>query len=355
MLQRLRQIRFARSVFAGDQNRAITLGQPIGVLSGFCHGRSRTEQRGKRVLGCYRAFRPAVLPLDGFDGVIPLHDRCTDIRNVAKFDDHTCRAGAFAADRQNGGRQGEAVDVILFPLAAFPFAVQHLTNMFLKPLPLKKLPKMVSDNIHLGFRAFRAVRGAPQQIADALLTGRVAIFLPELDVFRGAVQNHHLSDGAEIIQRIAVFPYLYRDDPRPDRGMDRHALIHRVQLQLLALAAAHKLIHRLEGRIGIYAHRDDLIPAPEPVLVDPDPPQILHGQFPIVSAEIGADQDHHITCHQTAGRMGFGGMVEQAKLLLRPPVNVGDNTAAVHGKHGMGGGIHDILQNTHCGSSFSSP
>ena len=169
--------------------------------------------------------------------------------------------------------------------------------MFLKPPSLKKLPEMVSDNIHLGFRAFRAVRGTPQQIANALLAGGVTVFLPELDVFCGTVQNHHLSDGAEVIQGIAVLSDLYRDDPRPDGGLDRHALIHGVQLQLSALAAAHKLIHRLEGRIGIYAHRDDLIPTPKPVLVDPDPSQILHGQFPIISAEIGTDQDHHIAYH----------------------------------------------------------
>ena len=51
--------------------------------------------------------------------------------------------------------------------------------------------------------------------------------------------------------------------------------------------------------------------------------------------------------------MGVQAVIEQAEALLRLLIDMGHDPLPIHGKHGVGGGIHDILQYIHPAYLFS--
>ena len=82
--------------------------------------------------------------------------------------------------------------------------------------------------------------------------------------------------------------------------------------------------------------------------------QIGGGKVAVVHAHGGGGQDHHILRLQTAGGVGVEAVVEQAKAFLGLLVDMGHDALPIHGKHGMGGRVHHILQNIHTSRSLSA-
>ena len=165
------------------------------------------------------------------------------------------------------------------------------------------------------------------------------------------VQHHHLPDADEIADGVHLFPHLHGDLPVADVHGDGHALERHIQVQSGGLAAAQMLVHRLHPRPPVHAHRRQHVAAVQPVVLYAQHRQILRRQAAVVRPHVRGAQDHDVPRLQPAGRVGVNAVVEQAEALLGLLVDMGHDALPVHGEHGVGGRIHDILQYIH----FSSP
>ena len=210
---------------------------------------------------------------------------------------------------------------------------------------------MVAHHADLLVRPLGHEAVAPQQAADALLPGGIALLLPEFHLLGAVVQHHHLPDADEIADGVHLFPHLHGDLPVADVHGDGHALERHIQVQSGGLAAAQMLVHRLHPRPPVHAHRRQHVAAVQPVVLYAQHRQILRRQAAVVRPHGRGAQDHDVPRLQPAGRVGVNAVVEQAEALLGLLVDMGHDALPVHGEHGVGGRIHDILQYIH----FSSP
>ena len=94
-------------------------------------------------------------------------------------------------------------------------SVEHPGEIPLKLRPLKEVAEVIALHLEGQPGPFFAVGAAPEQVADALPAGGVALLLPELHPASRPVQNHHLSNAAEIPDGVDGVPYRNGDAAAP--------------------------------------------------------------------------------------------------------------------------------------------
>ena len=209
--------------------------------------------------------------------------------------------------------------------------------MGLKQRPFEEVLKMVPLHADLVSGLLGHVGRALEQIADGLLPGGVALFLPELHLQGGAVQNHHLADGEEIVDGIG-HPVHQHGGGLVFNGHGNGAGAEGgLELEPVGVTAGQELVYRPAARRLVPAHGHDPVPRPQPALLDTDAGQVLRRQSAVVGADGGVRQDHHVPRLQPTGAMGVGAAVEQAETLLGPLVDVGNDSLPVQGEDGVGG------------------
>lgn len=145
-----------------------------------------------------------------------------DILNVPELDDHSVRASALRPGHgEKGGHQLKAVDLVLPVLKPRRLSVEHPGEIPLKLRPLKEVAEVIALHLEGQPGPFFAVGAAPEQVADALPAGGVALLLPELHPASRPVQNHHLSNAAEIPDGVDGVPYRNGDAAALDGEADR--------------------------------------------------------------------------------------------------------------------------------------
>ena len=256
-------------------------------------------------------------------------------------------------DGQDGRHQRKAVDFIGHVGEAGGLSVQHLTQVLLKQLTLEELPEVVAHHADLLLRPLGDKAVAPQKIADALLSGGIALLLPEFHLLGVMIQYDHLADAVEIVDGIHPLLHGHGYLTIRDLNTDGHALKGHIHLQADRFTAPQVLIYRLHARPMVDAYRRQHVAAAEPMILYADGSQILRGQIAVIRAHVGGSKDHQISRLQPPVRVGVNAVVEQAEALLGLLIDVGHDALPVHGEHGMRGRIHYALQNIHCTSPLS--
>ena len=198
MLNALGQLRPPCARLADDENITIHLTELIGPPPDGAHG-------GGAAIGLQRAFflRQAALgglpvfPLRRGNGCVALHNRGAYVLNVAELDDDP-RDLLPIPNGQDGGQQGKSVDFIGNIREAGSLPVQHLPQVLLEKLALKKILEVVTHHADLLIRALCNIGAAPQQTTKAFFSGGVAFFFPKLHLPGPVVQNDRLTDGNKI-------------------------------------------------------------------------------------------------------------------------------------------------------------
>lgn len=359
----LSHVAFAGTALPGDEHVAVQLGELVGPVADLRRGGPAAEEGGEgallRTLGL---FPFPVAPLGGLDGVVPLRDSGADVLNVPELHDDALQLSVVCGDGQNGGHQLVAVDLIGHVPELRGLSGHHLVQVPLKQGALEKLPEVVPGDFDLGAGAFADKGRAPQQIADALLPGGVALFLPELHLPGKAVHNDHLADAPEIVHGVGGFAHGHGGgfavDGRPDGNFltgGGGQAADRGQLQRFGVPAGQGFIDRPAVRRVEEARRGDPVSGAELLVPDVQPFQVGGGQVSVVGPDGGVRDNHQVPGPQLSGAVGILAVVEQAKVALGLLVDMGDGALPVQCKHGLGGGLHDALQHVHAAFSFPVP
>lgn len=326
------------AVLAGDQDAAVQLGQLVDpVPDGGRQGVEAEALRKGRLLGRVLAGGLPVGPLGHLDGIVALQDGHMDILNVPELDDHSVRASALRPGHgEKGGHQLKAVDLVLPVLKPRRLSVEHPGEIPLKLRPLKEVAEVIALHLEGQPGPFFAVGAAPEQVADALPAGGVALLLPELHPASRPVQNHHLSNAAEIPDGVDGVPYRNGDAAALDGEADRDPLTDGLQTEAVRVLVWQELVDGPPAGHVEDACRHQPVVDAEPGLPDADTGEILRPQRPVVRADGCVGDQHQVARLQPPGGVGVLAVVVEAEPHLGLLVDMGDDAIPIQGENGMG-------------------